>query len=165
MDQEIPTSQMPIKPFLNKKSLNNFTINDVNVSDKQPPELLTKAFENLVSWINKGKFFKISSFNIQVTNEYDCFHKDNSVWRISLKLATNTNIYHIAVSMREHDAKSLSDLYLGATSSSRRNRAGETWARGSDLSDGKFSEELWNKILSDIVSYELVTFQSDAWKK
>lgn len=156
MDQEIPTSQMPIKSFLNKKPLMNFTIDDVNISDKQPPNLLIQAFENLVLWINKGKFFKISSFNIQVTN--------NNSWRINLKLATNTNLYLIAVSMKE-ESKLLSDLYLGATASSRRNRAGETWTRGSDLSDGKFSEELWYKILTDIVAYEMVTFQSDAWKK
>ncbi|MEE8114809.1 MAG: hypothetical protein V3T23_10710, partial [Nitrososphaerales archaeon] len=46
--------------------------------------------------------------------------------------------------------------YLGCTASSRKPRAGEDWTRGSDLADGDLSLETWNKILGDIVAYELV---------
>jgi len=37
--------------------------------------------------------------------------------------------------------------YLGCTASTRMPRAGEDWARGNDLADGKFCQETWNRIL------------------
>ncbi len=46
--------------------------------------------------------------------------------------------------------------YLGCVASARKPRAGEDWTRGRDLADGKFSEETWNKIKNDILSFELV---------
>lgn len=49
--------------------------------------------------------------------------------------------------------------YLGCIMSARKARAGETWTRGSDLPDGKFSEETWQKIVLAIVSYELVELE------
>ena len=32
---------------------------------------------------------------------------------------------------------------------------GETWTRGSDLADGKFNRETWERILRDIIRNEL----------
>jgi hypothetical protein len=46
--------------------------------------------------------------------------------------------------------------YLGCIAVNRKARAGEEWERGSDLADGPLTEETWRKILSDIVSYEMV---------
>jgi len=46
--------------------------------------------------------------------------------------------------------------YLGAQASSRMPRAGETWTRGRDLSDGPLTEATWREILGDIVSFEMV---------
>lgn len=46
--------------------------------------------------------------------------------------------------------------YLGCTVSTRKPRAGEDWERGSDLPDGKFSRETWEKIKHAIIRYELV---------
>ena len=46
--------------------------------------------------------------------------------------------------------------YLGCQVSSRKIRPGEDWTRGNDLADGPFIIETWFKILSSIVSYELV---------
>ena len=46
--------------------------------------------------------------------------------------------------------------YLGCQASSRKSRAGEDWYRGRDLFDSKeISEENLNKILLDILNYEL----------
>jgi hypothetical protein len=45
--------------------------------------------------------------------------------------------------------------YLGCIAISRRWRAGEDWHRGRDLSDGSFSRETWERILRDIICYEL----------
>lgn len=45
--------------------------------------------------------------------------------------------------------------YLGCTMNSRISRVGENWFRGSDLADGQFSEETFNKISYDIVSCEI----------
>ena len=45
--------------------------------------------------------------------------------------------------------------YLGCTMSTRISRVGENWDRGSDLADGEFSEETFNKIIYDIISCEI----------
>lgn len=46
--------------------------------------------------------------------------------------------------------------YLGCGASCRTTRPGETWLRGSDLPDGKFTRETWDAIMLAIVGYELV---------
>lgn len=46
--------------------------------------------------------------------------------------------------------------YLGCVSSCRKPRAGEDWRRGNDLADGPFNMETWNRIMHDIVAYEVV---------
>ena len=51
--------------------------------------------------------------------------------------------------------------YLGCISTSRRWRAGEEHHRGSDLADGPLTEEIWHRILADIVAYELVEISKD----
>ena len=49
-----------------------------------------------------------------------------------------------------------SHTYLGCVASSRTERAGENWTRGSDLPDGTFSRETFDKIMQAIVAYEMV---------
>ena len=51
---------------------------------------------------------------------------------------------------------SFTDAYLGGGVSSRTVRPGESWTRGNDIHDGKFSRETWDHILRDILGYELV---------
>lgn len=48
------------------------------------------------------------------------------------------------------------DGYLGCVVSSRMPRAGEDWTRGNDLADGALTKKTFNRIMSDIVSYEMV---------
>ena len=53
-----------------------------------------------------------------------------------------------------------SDTYLGAQATSRMTRAGEDWHRGNDLPDGKFSHEVFDRIVRAIVAYEVVQLES-----
>ena len=53
----------------------------------------------------------------------------------------------------------VSPTYLGCGATCRKSRTGEGWARGNDLSDGKFCRATWDAILRDIVSYELVELE------
>ena len=50
---------------------------------------------------------------------------------------------------------SFKDTYLGLTVSSRVARPGETWLRGSDLPDGKFSKETFDQMMDAVLTYEL----------
>ena len=45
--------------------------------------------------------------------------------------------------------------YLGLIVSSRVIRPGETWSRGNDLPDGKFSKEVFDAMMGAVVLYEL----------
>ncbi|KKN72513.1 hypothetical protein LCGC14_0410170 [marine sediment metagenome] len=45
--------------------------------------------------------------------------------------------------------------YLGMGASSRLARPGETWLRGNDLPDGKFSKETFDKMMDAVLMYEL----------
>lgn len=47
------------------------------------------------------------------------------------------------------------DTYLGVGVTSRLARPGEDWLRGNDLSDGPFSKETFDKIMADVLTYEL----------
>ena len=67
-----------------------------------------------------------------------------------LTFCTSRNTYYV----------SFSDDYLGCIVSSRITRPGETWLRGNDLPDGKFTRETWDKILNGIFAYELVPLDS-----
>lgn len=58
----------------------------------------------------------------------------------------------VAIERFDGDDKS----YLGCQVSTRKSRAGEDWARGNDLPDGKFTKKTWDMIINSIVSYELV---------
>lgn len=70
--------------------------------------------------------------------------------RLRVRLYTDNNSYSITAHER-HDHG-----YLGCIASSRKPRAGETWTRGNDLTDGPFTKDTWHAILADIVSFELV---------
>jgi len=73
--------------------------------------------------------------------------------RFRVRLFTKTHSYSISVRVPE-DADD--DDYLGCIASTRTPRAGEDHTRGNDLADGKLCQETWNRILTDIVAYELV---------
>lgn len=78
----------------------------------------------------------------------------NNNW-IGVNFYTNDHVYSINV----HWKDTMKDSYLGCTASTRKNRVGETWNRGSDLPDGKYNDETWNEILRGIIRYEMKTIQ------
>jgi hypothetical protein len=71
-----------------------------------------------------------------------------------VRLYTSNQIYHVTA---------VPNRYLGCVAISRRARPGEDWFRGNDLRDGKWSKVTWQKILADIVSYELEPLRNPDW--
>ena len=66
--------------------------------------------------------------------------------RGSVILCTEAHTYHL----------SFTDDYLGAMACTRTYRAGEDWTRGNDLPDGKFTREVFDRIIHAMLVYELV---------
>jgi len=71
-----------------------------------------------------------------------------------VRLYTANHIYHI---------KAIPKRYLGCVAIARKTRVAEDWFRGNDLRDGKWSRATWQKILGDIVSYELEPAGTPSW--
>ena len=74
---------------------------------------------------------------------------------VTIRLYTDNNVYTIT-------AKVGATSYLGCVASARKPRAGEDWARGNDLPDGKFCKETFDAILAGIVGYETVRVHRDS---
>jgi hypothetical protein len=77
---------------------------------------------------------------------------DGDDGRMNAKVYTDNHVYSISAKAPTEGYAG----YLGCIASCRKARAGEEQHRGSDLADGPFTDETWQKILADIVSYELV---------
>jgi len=71
-------------------------------------------------------------------------------WNATVAFFTHNYKYTIRVKIRPDRT------YLGCGVESRIPRAGETWTRGNDLSDGIFTRKTWENIKNDIIAYELV---------
>jgi len=76
------------------------------------------------------------------------------------KIWTLNNQYSIAATIHIGNLPG----YLGCVAIARKERPGETWSRGSDLADGDFNENTWNKIILSIVKYEAEEVKSEKWK-
>jgi len=117
---------------------------------------LEKAVGQVRAWL--GHIYSPS----QIGKAVHVRPEDGEFGSIHVKIWTNTNEYRVCISL-----KSLrqGDAYMGAYVSTRKPRAGETWTRGNDLPDGRFSEELWHRILTAIVRYEAQEIKSESWKE
>lgn len=71
---------------------------------------------------------------------------------VRIHIYTENNSY----SIHAREATEHHKGYLSCGATARRERAGETWKRGSDLADGPLDVRTWHRILGDIVSYEMV---------
>jgi len=110
-----------------------------------------KGYGELIKWLKR-----ISRYgNIERTMIFLHYSKENGGERINVKFFTAEHVY--GISARLPNANDYG--YLGCISSCRKPKVGETWTRGSDLSDGKYSEDTFIKIMSDIVSYEMKNLQ------
>lgn len=99
--------------------------------------------DQIVEWLKLSRRAKYKVEDFTYINR-----KEN---RLSVVLYTNCNSYSISVRPYADGT-----AYLGCTMGCRKPRAGEDWARGNDLADGKFCKETWDKIVADIISCELV---------
>lgn len=112
--------------------------------------------KQLIEWMGEMKYGYTNAGLYLATIEKENSYKEG----VKIILYTEVNEYCItAYPPVEEDPKSGVKNYggyLGATMSSRKKRAGESWTRGNDLADGEFSRETWVNILSDIVGAELV---------
>lgn len=102
------------------------------------------SITDLKSWISSLRYAKW---------ERDVFIANETETEIKLWLYSDTNLYAIDAS-NPSEERPLG--YLGCVVSSRKPRAGETWTRGNDLSDGPLMIDIWHRILGDIVSFEMV---------
>jgi len=69
---------------------------------------------------------------------------------VKLKLWTDRHHYVISIGFKEND-------YISCVATARRQRPGETFFRNNDLYNGRLNEESFNRVMLDIVSYELVS--------
>ena len=83
---------------------------------------------------------------VHVTKEYQTPHDK------VLDCSIYTDMYKYKFIVIERSDRS----YMGCQVSARKPRAGEDWSRGNDLVDGPLNSETWNKILRDILNYEIV---------
>ena len=139
-----------------EKLVSDFLIKGDIMGDKVHSKMGAKEYHNRKDsrWLEEQypEFSKwltsISRFSL-VDNV--CIIMDRGGGRVSIKIATERNTYSISAHKPDDNRRG----YLGCIASIRKPRFGEDWTRGNDLHDGPYSEETWNGILSDIVSYEL----------
>jgi len=117
--------------------------------------LLEEAEEQLRAWLLP--IYK------NATRLHRAIYVDKEGLKVVAKIWTFTNEYTIKCCV--DGVNSLSKAYLGATCSSRKSRAGETWTRGCDLPDGKMNESTWNSIVLGILSQETQEVKSIKWKE
>lgn len=137
MDQPVESDKV-IDPKERYEKRNNAELKSV--------EWFKEKYSKIYKLLQRGKFFRDSNLLIKKRNE------------TTATVLLYTNDYSYAISMRkpDQDDHELSDDgYLGCICSLRKPYAGEDWTRGNDLSDGSYSEETWNNILSDILNNEL----------
>ena len=90
---------------------------------------------------------EIISYGVEPLRRLRFTEKDG---RGSVIFCTASHSYHI----------SFTESYLGCTASSRLQRPGEDWTRGSDLPDGRFSRETFDSIVRAVLAYEVVDLAS-----
>lgn len=111
--------------------------------------MLTACIEQWTNWIVRdlGRDINALKRTWRITAG-----SEHGVTAIHWDLCTRRNVYHFR--LHWNDTRD-GPPYFGLTVMSRCWRAGEDWHRGNDLADGHFSEALWQRMLADIVGYEI----------
>jgi len=100
------------------------------------------SIQDLKLWLDKLVFPGEMKEFVHVTTDIDKLFK--------CSIYTDEHIYHLVAVINDKNT------YLGCQATARKERPGETWKRGNDLADGELEVNTWERILSDIVKYELV---------
>lgn len=112
-------------------------------------EDLNKEYPELRSWLKSlVRYGNVDSCVLILKKLPDLVTKVNPK-HYRVKFFTESYEYTIVISGK----------YMGAFSSCRKSLPGETWTRGSDLKDGEYSYDTWNKIVYDILRNELKTIK------
>lgn len=133
---------------------------------EEPNEKYEEAIAQMRQWLSKiYSASKVDrALHIELAYTPDSVEQE---LRLRAKIWTSNNVYTIVAHL-SHCLSCTEEeplhTYLGCTVCGRKARTGETWNRGNDLADGKFSEETWQKILQDIVRYEAEEVKSERWK-
>lgn len=93
-----------------------------------------------------------SDFIDRLTRWSDSIHIDDKSDRLLITLTTKLQTYSISM---HYPRPGKPNGYMGCVTSARTPEPGENWKRGNDLCDGPYSEETWNRIMTDIVAYEI----------
>ena len=118
---------------------------------KRNPLKVLQEFPELAQWIKSiCRYNKVEDF-VQVD------YKE----KLRLTIYTKEHEYHISARLPKVEKLGKGDMlsvdgYLGCIAKTRKPRAGEDWTRGNDLADGKYCKETWDRIVHDILGYELV---------
>jgi hypothetical protein len=108
-------------------------------------EILKKAMpwmQEVTRWREVGNFVEIA-----------VVYESTTHCQLRFTFYTDRHKYYIRVG----DSSSGKPCgYLGCVADTRKPRAGENHTRGNDLADGPFTQETWNRIKDDILSYEFV---------
>ena len=115
-------------------------------------EVLREDFPELAQWIKP-----LCRFNKDFEDFIEADYKEKKLY---LKIYTKEHKYNISARLdvgKLGNGEMLAiDGYLGCIGTVRKPRAGEDWTRGNDLADGSYSKETWDRIVRDILAYELV---------
>jgi hypothetical protein len=86
--------------------------------------------------------------------------------RYWVKVTTVKHQYRITAVFRDPAICGSARHYLGCTMTNRLPDPGEDWLRGSDLADGRFGQDTWDKIVADILTLEAGGGKYDVpWRK
>ena len=119
----------------------------------EPDEIFEEAVAQMRTWLSE--IYPASKVDRAMGSP------SNKRFFISSKIWTYNNAYSIIAKGQN----ALNEWYLGASAHSRKSRTGETWQRGNNLADGRFCEETWRRIMTDIVRYEAEEVKSEKWKE
>ncbi len=103
--------------------------------------LMSMGYNDLVRWLKKIAKYENIKRTMLIVDQGE-----------RIKIIFFTATYKYSINARK-------DNYLGCTASCRKARPGETWTRGSDLPDGNYDEETFEKIVRKIVGYEMKNLQ------
>jgi len=111
-------------------------------------EDLKREAPEFVEWLGEILWGDHDPLDIVLIDQHDL-----EEIRYSVDIFTDIHSYHFSVKPpNEEDG----DGYLGGQAGTRKFLAGEEHTRGNDLADGPYSKETFDKIVKDIVAFELV---------
>lgn len=109
------------------------------------------TIENLKSWIKDLVFPAEQDELVHITKNFKREVEGKKEKVFNCHIYTSEHKYSIFAIERED-----SEGYLAGGATARKQRPGEDWYRGNDLIDGPLTLDTWNKLLKDIVRYELI---------